>query len=39
VEGTFSNLKQKLAVHAGLKKHRKIKLINHLLAKKATQKI
>lgn len=33
LEGTFSNLKQKLSVHNGLKKSRKIKLINYLLGK------
>ena len=33
LEGIFSNLKNKVRVHAGLKKHRKIKLINQLLAK------
>jgi hypothetical protein len=31
LEGTFSNLKTKLQVHAGLKLHRKQKLINELL--------
>lgn len=31
IEGTFSNLKTKLQVHAGLKLHRKMKLINELL--------
>lgn len=33
IEGIFSNIKNKVRVHAGLKKHRKIKLINELLAK------
>lgn len=33
LEGTFSNLKNKVRVHAGLKTHRKIKLINELLSK------
>lgn len=33
LEGTFSNLKNKIRVHAGLKKHRKMKLINELLKK------
>ena len=33
IEGTFSNTKNKVRVHAGLKKHRKIKLINQLVAK------
>ena len=33
LEGIFSNLKNKVRVHAGLKKHRKIKLINELLSK------
>lgn len=33
LEGTFSNVKNKVRVHAGLKKHRKMKLINELLAK------
>lgn len=33
VEGVFSNLKNKLGVHNGLKLHRKIKLINHFLQK------
>ena len=33
LEGIFSNLKNKLRVHAGLKKFRKQKLINELLAK------
>ena len=33
LEGTFSNLKNKVRVHAGLKYHRKIKLINELLSK------
>lgn len=32
IEGTFSNLKTKLRVHAGLKLNRKIKVINHILA-------
>ena len=33
LEGVFSNLKTKLRVHAGIKQHRKIKIINELLAK------
>lgn len=33
LEGIFSNLKNKVRVHAGLKAHRKIKLINELIAK------
>ena len=33
LEGMFSNLKTKVRVHAGLKKHRKKKLIDELLAK------
>ena len=33
LEGTFSNLKNKIRVHAGLKKHRKMKLINEILKK------
>ncbi len=33
LEGTFSNLKNKVRVHAGLKKQRKIKLIDELLDK------
>ena len=33
LEGTFSNLKNKIRVHAGLKKYRKMKLINELLKK------
>jgi hypothetical protein len=33
IEGVFSNLKNKVANHTGLKKPRKIKLINHLLKK------
>ena len=32
IEGMFSNLKTKVRVHAGLKKQRKIKLIDELLA-------
>lgn len=33
LEGMFSNLKTKIRLHAGLKKQRKIKLVNELLAK------
>ena len=33
IEGMFSNLKTKVRVHAGLKKHRKMNLIDELLAK------
>lgn len=33
LEGTFSNLKNKTRVHAGLKKQRKMKLINEILKK------
>ena len=33
LEGTFSNMENKIRVHAGLKTHRKIKLIDELLAK------
>ena len=33
LEGVFSNLKTKLRVHAGIKQHRKIKIINELLSK------
>jgi len=33
LEGTFSDLKNKIRVHAGLKKQRKMKLINELLNK------
>ena len=36
IEGLFSNLKTKLRVHSGMRKHRKIKLIDELLGKKAT---
>lgn len=34
LEGTFSNIKSKLRVHSGLKKYRKIKLIDYLLSTK-----
>ncbi|MCH7733393.1 MAG: hypothetical protein IIB44_12955 [Candidatus Marinimicrobia bacterium] len=33
LEGVFSNLKTKLRVHAGLKRNRKIKVIDQYLAK------
>lgn len=33
IEGVFSNLKNKLSVHNGLKRSRKCNLINHFLAK------
>jgi transposase-like protein len=33
IEGTFSNIKSKVANHNGLKRSRKVKLINHLLQK------
>ena len=33
IEGLFSNLKTKLRVHSGIKKQRKIKIIDELLAK------
>lgn len=33
LEGIFSNLKTKVRVHAGLKKHRKMNIIDELLAK------
>ena len=33
IEGLFSNLKTKLRVHSGIKKQRKINLINELLGK------
>ena len=33
IEGIFSNIKTKLRVHSGIKKQRKIKIIDELLAK------
>lgn len=37
LEGIFGWMKPKLKIHRGLKKHRKLKLINQMLMKKPTQ--